>query len=540
MVAFGAGAVLIFLLSYLPRLDRVIGLMGDDGWYVLLAKSLATGQGYQLINSPTPGILPIYPPAFPFLISLAYRAWPQFPNNILLLKLVSIIAMFGVGWLTYIHFVIDRKVPRFFGLGLALATATSPAFVFLATSTVMSECVFLCGQLATVVAIERAVRQSEKSGWRFWKDWREGYGRGWQWTLLGAALASFTFLTRTIGITLVMAIVLYLLKERLFPLAALFAIVVTLLVGPWIIYERLHAPTPEQTAEQNSYIVKGYGAQAEGIEKHDAPESNFWIKHIWRNTAWFVENHFGALSAYPWFRAAEPAVGKGRTVNKAIVSIILGVITIIGFILAARARVTSSELIVAFTTVIAIVWIFFSFRFVLPLAPWLFFYLALGFQALCRSLTQPRRRTKPYAWGWAAAAVWVIVAINGYGNASYIYSLYRSPAERPVWLTYFAENEATLQWVNEHTPNETIITTSFPSLVYLYTGRKTVGFANPLSNWERWKKMGIRYSVFLSYYPLSDSSDTLKKFDILYQSNEMKLKVVDFGDASSRTTWSVD
>jgi hypothetical protein len=107
-----------------------------------------------------------------------------------------------------------------------------------------------------------------------------------------------------------------------------------------------------------------------------------------------------------------------------------------------------------------------------------------------------------------------------------------------VWVTNFAENEATLQWVNEHTPNDTVIATSFPALVYLYTGRKTVGFAEPASNWERWKKMGIRYSVFLSYYPLGDAGDTLKKYKLAYQSDRMKLKVVDFGDASSRVMWS--
>ena len=35
---------------YLLRLDGVFGLWKDDGWYLTLAKSLATGHGYRLIN----------------------------------------------------------------------------------------------------------------------------------------------------------------------------------------------------------------------------------------------------------------------------------------------------------------------------------------------------------------------------------------------------------------------------------------------------------------------------------------------------------
>ena len=41
-------------LAYLPRIDDVCGLFSDDAWYVLLARALATGEGYTLTNVPTP------------------------------------------------------------------------------------------------------------------------------------------------------------------------------------------------------------------------------------------------------------------------------------------------------------------------------------------------------------------------------------------------------------------------------------------------------------------------------------------------------
>src|SRR5437868_2377050 len=63
----GVALFVLALSIYVLRLDRVAGLFVDDGWYIMLAKAMATGQGYTLINSPSSGILPLYPPGFPFL-----------------------------------------------------------------------------------------------------------------------------------------------------------------------------------------------------------------------------------------------------------------------------------------------------------------------------------------------------------------------------------------------------------------------------------------------------------------------------------------
>ena len=82
----GAAVIIVVLGVYVLRLNAIVGLFVDDAWYVLLAKALATGQGYTLINSPTAGILPLYPPGFPALLSLFYRLSPHFPENLWLLK----------------------------------------------------------------------------------------------------------------------------------------------------------------------------------------------------------------------------------------------------------------------------------------------------------------------------------------------------------------------------------------------------------------------------------------------------------------------
>ena len=108
-VASGAGALAFCLIIYLLRFDQIVGQAWDDAWYVLLAKALATHQGYTLINSPVSGIVPsLYPPAFPWLLSLVYRLGPEFPQNIWLLKSVSIAAMLGAGGVSYSYFRRER------------------------------------------------------------------------------------------------------------------------------------------------------------------------------------------------------------------------------------------------------------------------------------------------------------------------------------------------------------------------------------------------------------------------------------------------
>src|SRR5215813_14521958 len=204
-------AFALSLLVYILRLDQVVGLTIDDAWYVLLAKALAGGQGYTLINSPTQGILPLYPPGFPFLLSIFYRISPNFPDNIWLLKSVSIAAMMGAGAMAYRYFIRTRALPAGIALLIAVATAICPPLVFLATSTVMSECLFAFILMATIMSAERGALAI-----------REGTKRAVLYVIASAALASYAFLTRSIAVALVGAVFLYYLKERMFRAALIF------------------------------------------------------------------------------------------------------------------------------------------------------------------------------------------------------------------------------------------------------------------------------------------------------------------------------
>jgi len=523
------GSLALCLVIYLLRLDRVVGLYSDDAWYVLLAKALATGHGYTLINSPSPGITPLYPPAFAWLLSLVFRVAPDFPQNVWLLKSVSIAAMLGVGVAAYYYFARVRKLPFYLSLGLATAIVIHPAFTFLAASTVMSECVFTLAQLLTVVVIERVVSAGR-------------HELAWRYTLLGAALASAAFLTRSAGAALIVAVMIYLLKERLTRAAAIFALGVAVLVGPWMIYTRMHAPTAAQQAEQNNYIVDGYATafwQARAsysglgtISLSDLPE------RVLNNTFHMLEYDAGALLVYPVYRAVEPVEGKPREVQTALLSFILCLLIITGFVAAVRERLGLAELVVPLSLVLTVIWPFWPFRFILPLLPWAMLYALFGVRAIFRLGTRLLRHHQPRSsWAMLGGAAACLAAISLYGNLTYILSLHGPESERPRWVRAYDENVALYQWLDKHTAPQSVIAAQNPALLHLFTGHKTIGSWEPGKNWEYWKQLGVRYLVSTSSSPVDEPNWAERRYPIVYQSDWLKLRVLDFGEAQSRRIW---
>jgi hypothetical protein len=91
------------------------------------------------------------------LLSIVSLVAPEFPANVYLLKGISVIAMAGVGVACFRDFT-QRSLQAPLAAGLAIAVVSTPAFVFLATSTVMSECVFTLSLLVTLLLVERSLR----------------------------------------------------------------------------------------------------------------------------------------------------------------------------------------------------------------------------------------------------------------------------------------------------------------------------------------------------------------------------------------------
>lgn len=535
LLAGSIGSLLVVLAIYLLRIDRVVGLMTDDAWYVLLAKAIATGQGYSLINSPTPGILPLYPPGFPLLLSVAYRLYPSFPENLWLLKSVSIVAM-AVSFLVTVRYLSrDRGMPDWVSVGVACATALCPPLLFLAVSTVMSDIIFMMFFLLTVYVVERCVES-------------KGTSREWKLAMLAAALASYTFLVRSIAIALLAAALLYFLKERLVRSAIIFAAVSVLFASPWVVYSRMHAPTPQQQLEQGGNIILPYTTQlwqrlagdvsSGEISAGEMPKRAFYnsLEVLGRDTLHILGSVIFEQLRDP-MKDAEKMIEEGglRHGDLLPLSLLLSVFVLIGYFALVFERLTFAEIAIPLTMGVIVLWPFETIRYVLPLGTFVLFYFLYGLYTAQRLVL--RDRMPGGRWLPAQIALAAILGLHLYGNLGrYIF-----PEETSVgsllWSRKFEEVENTIRRLDMTAQKSDIIIATNPALLNLYTGHKTVGWDDPKLRWNTWKQLNARYMVWMTFYPVPiDPAE--RNFKTIYKSrDDSQFRILDIGDPETRPDW---
>jgi hypothetical protein len=182
----------------------------------------------------------------------------------------------------------------------------------------------------------------------------------------------------------------------------------------------------------------------------------------------------------------------GVTATMAI-SLALSAIVLLGFVQTARSRVTAAELLVPISLGIVFLWPFWTFRFVVPLTPYLFFYLIAGLRTLA-----PVRI--------ARLALLCVIGLHLSDHARYIMDARNPERSADVsWLVQARETEDVLNWIVRH-GGPGIIATTNPGLVYLRTGHKTLSFERALDDWSEWRARGVRYVVCLVAVELPASS----------------------------------
>src|SRR6266705_234388 len=89
------------LLYFAVMTPTRFGAYHDDGIYVTTAKSLSTGDGYRIISLPYEPAQTKYPPFYPFLLSLIWRVYPEFPSNVtamIVLSMIFTMGSLGIAW----------------------------------------------------------------------------------------------------------------------------------------------------------------------------------------------------------------------------------------------------------------------------------------------------------------------------------------------------------------------------------------------------------------------------------------------------------
>ena len=203
-----------------------IGTFHDDGVYLVTAKALATGQGYRIISLPGQPAQTKYPFLFPWLLSLAWRAYSAFPQNLPWLRLVPFTA--GIAWL-YLSWRVLRRLGATAAVAAAAIalTAASPWTVFLST-TLLSETLFAALVAGGLLFLARIEHNTERR-----------YD-----AIVAGAIMGAAFLARTAAIAAAMGGLLVLASRKRWRAAAQYSASVLIVAAPWIWWTARHASDP--------------------------------------------------------------------------------------------------------------------------------------------------------------------------------------------------------------------------------------------------------------------------------------------------------
>jgi hypothetical protein len=185
----------------------------------------------------------------------------------------------------------------------------------------------------------------------------------------------------------------------------------------------------------------------------------------------------------------------GVALGTQIVSGLLSLVAIAGFVATCRRRLTVAEPIVVLSLAMIVLWPFWTFRFVLPLVPFLLVYFVRGIESLA-GLARLAIAPIPPPPAMARIFLFVLIGLNLLDHTQYIAQAYGAP--RGVsWKAHAADIETVLDWLGQQ-PDTDPVAADNPALVYLRTGRRTVAVDSFADKWDRWQRLGVRYVVSLS------------------------------------------
>ncbi len=345
------------------------GVFFDDGIYVLLAKSIATGHGLHYLGVPGAPPAAKYPPLFPLALAGAWRLRPG-PGAFPLFQLLNI-ALTALGACAFAWYL-ERglRYPRAFAAGVALAAwVTVDAWRYAVIP--LSEPLFT---LAFVLALVAAVRVEQ------------GRETARDWVLLLLAFAG-AYYTRTIGVVAILAPIAALALGRRWRAAAVLALGGAVLVLPWLLWSAAAArAVPPDLAD-----VLG-------------PYSGWLTRQITDSPGAFVATLAASLPPLGARLLGTVLPGAAPAVLAVLALPFVGVAVAGARDLWSRSRAAVLG-VVLFVGVLA-VWPFVTRRLIAPVAPWLILLVAAGFLALARARAAGVRRAALIAGG--AWAVWFV------------------------------------------------------------------------------------------------------------------------------------
>ncbi len=423
---------LVLLVAIVTITPWPVGAFQDDAVYTILAKSLAEGTGYRMINLPGEPNATHFPPGYPLVLAVLWRMWPSFPDNIVLFKFANALFL-AVAAIGTFHFVRVRLHWSVLAASVCAIIGTLSIVVLLVTGVIMSEPLFLALLFPVLLASERAADTGSP---------RDAFTAGLWIGALG--------LVRSLGMFAVPAAALVLVLRKRFAAAAILCLGAALLLAPWQVWVMLNqdavpAIFAGKYGSYGQWLVDGYRAAGDG----------FWWRVVLRNL-----QDLDATLSYQFLPVQ-------ATWPRAVGFLAMTLFAAIGLVrLIKRAAVTSAFLIIYMAVIL--VWPFEPTRFILAVWPLWWPVVALGILGIWhwRVPQFPRLALRSVVAGVSLTLAGGVMWYNFTGYTSNWWaSVQRDTGQRA---------KPTVEWVARYTQSTDVLVTDDDLVVYLYANRQAV------------------------------------------------------------------
>jgi len=423
---------LVLAVAVLTITPWPVGVFQDDAIYVVLAKALASGDGFRMINLPGAPHATHFPPGYPLLLAALWKLFPTFPDNIVVFKFVNAMFLAGAAAGTY-RFSRTRLDLGVAGASVAAAVGTMSVVVLLITGVVLSEPFYMLLVLPALLVAERAAE--------------DGRVRS---AAVAGALIGVLALVRTVGIFLLPAALLVLLTKRQWRSALVLALAACVFIVPWQLWISAYqhetaAPLVGKYGAYGPWLAEGYhaggAAFARGVLEKNADELFGFLGYITLPVR------------SPWPRMLS-------------LGALMAVLTLGAF--SAWRRIPVTLLFLLGYAAVILAWPFEPTRFALVWWP----VLAAIFVAGVRSIWQWRPHAQPLGVLRITALAATALVVAGY-------STYNVRGVRERWWVNIQSDAGTrakpiAEWVARATRPDEVVISDHDLIVYLYTGRRAV------------------------------------------------------------------
>jgi hypothetical protein len=408
-----------------------VGSYHDDGIYLVTAKSMARGGGYRIESLPDQRPQTKYPPAYPLLLSVVWRLFPDFPGNLPILLLVAWLALPITILLLarMLELLGESRVECLMG---CLAFVSFHGVLLLAVS-LLSDLWFCAAILATVGIAERA---SEP-------------GAPWRLSLIAGSAAGLAYLTRSSAVILCFTVPAVMLMRREWRKAFGFFLTFAPAAVLWLSWCALHPPfiRDYNDAFYSSYLAfLSSNTTMEAAVLRISTHANDLLLAFGAT----LIPHFAAGNAADWIRRLVAVAGAGGVV-----------------LLVRSGKCRQYSAFAAAYCGLLLLWPGPIFgRYVVPVIP----LYAAGLIRLAR-IDWPSADNEWHSLIRPLTGCLAAVLLLSTYLAEFRYSVYRAEAcsaER-------RKLEAAYRWVVCNTPRDSSFLAFREALLYLYSGRKAEG-----------------------------------------------------------------